>query len=165
MNNDGICRTGHWHQLAWEVVVSHLYNSPGQAGWALNTWWSCGCPWALLRLFYGNAFPPYCSHSLLKEGERIKDWGEEKSFSLCNRDTKNKVRKGACWRVSLSFGHWSVLTSNLLSSLRSPKSSIVTSLFTHPKSSKPSGDFLSGFNIKKYQQMKQTKRQPSALLF
>lgn len=79
---------------------------------------------------------------------------------------KRRKEKGrACWRASLSFGHCSVPTSNLLSSLRSPVSTVVTSLFTHPKTSKPSGDFLGGFNIKKYEEMKQSKRQPGVFLF
>lgn len=100
-------------------------------------------------------FPCVSSHlspSSLKGEERIKNIEEgKKKVGPCSKNTKKEREreKGrACWRASLSFGHWSVPTSNLLSSLRSPVSTVVTSLFTHPKTSKPSGDFLGGFNIK-----------------
>lgn len=52
------------------------------------------------------------------------------------------------WKASLSFGCWSIATSNLLYSLRGRVCGIVTSLFAYPKTSKASGDFLGGFNIK-----------------
>ena len=42
----------HWHGLPREVVGA---TSQGWAGWALSTWWSCGCPCSLqgVRPFKG----------------------------------------------------------------------------------------------------------------